>query len=55
MNIHEVAKSDDPEATRKRIDDFTKKNQLKGIAIMTTVAAAALYYSASNPYVPPTL
>lgn len=48
-----VKKSDDPEATQKRIDDFTAKNRLKGIAIMGFFSAAVLAYSASNPYVPP--
>lgn len=48
-----VAKSDDPEATRQRIEDFTKKNQIKGALIMFAGSAALLAYSASNPYVPP--
>ena len=48
-----AARSDDPTATRQRIEDFTNRNRIKGIAIMTIVSAAALAYSASNPYVPP--
>mmetsp|Transcript_9304 Transcript_9304/g.13205 ORF Transcript_9304/g.13205 Transcript_9304/m.13205 type:complete len:164 (-) Transcript_9304:250-741(-) len=47
-----VAKSNDPEATRERIDNFTARNRLKGIAIMCVFSAAVLAYSASNPYVP---
>ena len=54
LNNHEaVAKSDDPEATRERIENFTKTNRLKGTAIMAIGSAALLAYSASNPYVPP--
>lgn len=48
-----VAKSDDPEATRQRIEDFTKKNQIKGTLIMFAGSAALLAYAATNPYVPP--
>ena len=48
-----VAKSDDPDATRERIEKFTRKNQLKGTAIMAIGGAALLAYSASNPYIPP--
>mmetsp|Transcript_3970 Transcript_3970/g.8615 ORF Transcript_3970/g.8615 Transcript_3970/m.8615 type:complete len:161 (+) Transcript_3970:108-590(+) len=48
-----VAKSDDPDATRKRIDDFTKRNQLKGTAIMIAFSAAVLSYSTMNPYISP--
>jgi hypothetical protein len=48
-----VSKSDDPEGTQKRIDDFTARNKLKGTAIMAVFSAVALYYSAMNPYVKP--
>eukprot|EP00558_Chaetoceros_sp_UNC1202_P009742 CAMPEP_0197247232 /NCGR_PEP_ID=MMETSP1429-20130617/26991_1 /TAXON_ID=49237 /ORGANISM="Chaetoceros sp., Strain UNC1202" /LENGTH=164 /DNA_ID=CAMNT_0042708087 /DNA_START=12 /DNA_END=506 /DNA_ORIENTATION=+ len=48
-----VAKSDDPDATRDRIEAFTKRNQLKGTAIMALGSAALLAYSSSNPYIPP--
>lgn len=48
-----VAKSDDPEGTRKRIEDFTRTNRIKGTAIMIVGSAALLAYASSNPYVPP--
>ena len=47
-----VAKSDDPEATRIRIEEFTKRNQLKGPIIMIAFSAAVLSLSYANPYVP---
>eukprot|EP00563_Minutocellus_polymorphus_P001203 CAMPEP_0181045946 /NCGR_PEP_ID=MMETSP1070-20121207/14084_1 /TAXON_ID=265543 /ORGANISM="Minutocellus polymorphus, Strain NH13" /LENGTH=166 /DNA_ID=CAMNT_0023124519 /DNA_START=64 /DNA_END=564 /DNA_ORIENTATION=+ len=47
-----VAKSDNPEATRKRIEEFTKRNQIKGTAIMVAFSAAVLSFSYANPYVP---
>lgn len=48
-----IGRSVDPEATKKRIEEFKKKSQLKGIAIMTLGSAALLYYNSVNPYVPP--
>ena len=48
-----VAKSDNPEATRERIESFTKRNQLKGTAIIAVGASALLAYSATHPYIPP--
>jgi len=50
-----IAKSDDPEATRERIDEFQKINSLKGTAIIFLFSAAALYYSSTNTYIPPRL
>lgn len=45
-------KSDDPEATRIRIEEFTKRNQLKGTITMIAFSAAVLSISYANPYVP---
>jgi len=50
-----VAKSDDPEATRERIENFTNTNRIKGTAIMLVGFGAVIAYSAANPYVPPGL
>ena len=50
-----VAKSDDPDATRERIENFTRTNNIKGTAIMAIGGAALLAYSATNPYTPPGL
>eukprot|EP00548_Thalassiothrix_antarctica_P005572 CAMPEP_0194134234 /NCGR_PEP_ID=MMETSP0152-20130528/4322_1 /TAXON_ID=1049557 /ORGANISM="Thalassiothrix antarctica, Strain L6-D1" /LENGTH=135 /DNA_ID=CAMNT_0038829873 /DNA_START=153 /DNA_END=560 /DNA_ORIENTATION=- len=50
-----IAKSKDPVATKKRIDDFQKAGQLKGTAVIFFFATAAIYYSSQNPYVPPRL
>ena len=47
-----IDKSDDPEATRIRIEEFTKRNQLKGTVIMIAFSAAVLSLSYANPYVP---
>jgi len=47
-----VAKSDDPEATQQRIDEFTARNKKRGIAIMTVLSASILYYSYTHPFVP---
>lgn len=47
-----IDKSDDPEATRIRIEEFTKRNQLKGTIIMIAFSAAVLSLSYANPYVP---
>jgi len=47
-----VTKSNDPEATQKRIDDFTSRNRTKGVAIMAVLSFSILYYSYTNPYVP---
>ena len=48
-----IGRSADPEATAKRIEEFKRKSQLKGIAIMTLGSAALIYYNSVNPYVPP--
>mmetsp|Transcript_22553 Transcript_22553/g.34239 ORF Transcript_22553/g.34239 Transcript_22553/m.34239 type:complete len:167 (-) Transcript_22553:41-541(-) len=48
-----IAKSDDPEATRKRIEEFQKKSTLKATAMITFFASAAMYYSSINEFVPP--
>mmetsp|Transcript_27619 Transcript_27619/g.41795 ORF Transcript_27619/g.41795 Transcript_27619/m.41795 type:complete len:169 (-) Transcript_27619:1634-2140(-) len=49
-----IAKSDDPEATRKRIEEFQKKSTLKATAMITIFGSAAMYYSSINQFVPPT-
>ena len=51
--IQDVAKSDDPEATKERIESFTNTNRIKGTAIMVLGFGAVFAYSAANPYVPP--
>lgn len=48
-----VARSDDPDATRKRIEDFTDRKRTQGIIIMAVFSAAAVYQSVMNPYVAP--
>eukprot|EP00567_Pseudictyota_dubia_P014052 CAMPEP_0197436310 /NCGR_PEP_ID=MMETSP1175-20131217/3779_1 /TAXON_ID=1003142 /ORGANISM="Triceratium dubium, Strain CCMP147" /LENGTH=161 /DNA_ID=CAMNT_0042965567 /DNA_START=79 /DNA_END=564 /DNA_ORIENTATION=+ len=48
-----IAKSDDPEATRARIEAFKNKNRTRGIIIMILFSAAAVANSVMNPYVPP--
>ena len=48
-----IARSADPEATKARIEEFTAKNRMRGIAIMTVGSAALLWYSSQNPYIPP--
>mmetsp|Transcript_36048 Transcript_36048/g.52834 ORF Transcript_36048/g.52834 Transcript_36048/m.52834 type:complete len:174 (-) Transcript_36048:228-749(-) len=48
-----IARSDDPEATRKRIDEFQKKNSFKGTAIIIVFFGAVIAFNAMNPYVPP--
>jgi len=47
-----VAKSDDPEATRKRIEDFKDRNRTRGVAIMSVLSTCILYYTYTHPYVP---
>ena len=53
ITLEAVAKSNDPDATRQRIEDFQTKNRIKGTAIMLVGSAALLAYTSSNPYVPP--
>jgi hypothetical protein len=48
-----IARSSDPEAARKRIDEFQKKNSLKGTAIIFVFFTAVVIYGSMNPYVPP--
>mmetsp|Transcript_22321 Transcript_22321/g.33229 ORF Transcript_22321/g.33229 Transcript_22321/m.33229 type:complete len:177 (-) Transcript_22321:1257-1787(-) len=48
-----IAKSADPEATRKRIDEFQKRNSIKGTAIILVFFTAVVVYGQMNPYVPP--
>ena len=53
--IQAVSKSEDPEATKERIESFTNTNIIKGTAIMVLGFGAVISYSAANPYVPPGL
>ena len=48
-----IARSSDPDATRKRIDEFQKKNSIKGTAIIIVFFTAVVVYNSLNPYVPP--
>ena len=45
-----MAKSDDPEATRARIENFKDKNRTRGIIIMAIFGAVAIASSILNPY-----
>jgi len=47
-----VAKSDDPDATRERIEEFTNRNRNRGVAIMSVLSASILYYTYTHPFVP---
>jgi hypothetical protein len=48
-----VSKSDDPEATLRRIKKFQRFNSIKGTAIMVIAGGAAVWYNYANPYIPP--
>ena len=48
-----VSKSDDPEATLRRIKKFQRVNSIKGTAIMIIAGGAAVWYNYANPYIPP--
>lgn len=48
-----IGESDDPEATRQRIDEFQKRNSLKGTAIILLFFGSVVIFNGMNPYIPP--